>query len=191
MSFFFNTAQWIYAKVIHKEDGETIKSYKACPVHRAGAPAWKGRKMEVNLKQLESTLNQAEVIYLSTSKQDVVSSRPVSPLNIGLRLFVRTSAATRKAKEMTANPNIAVCAGNFYFTGKAKPLGSVHDAGNAQVKAAYMARYPDSFGKEDEFIQSDEVFFELTIENVSEWIFAGGNPTGFAEQHVCPDTIGQ
>lgn len=147
--------------------------------------------MEVNRERLENTLHTAEVIYLSTSKQDVVSSRPVSPLNIGLRLFVRTSAATRKAKEMTANPNIAVCAGNFYFTGKAKPLGSVYDDGNAQVKAAYMERYPDSFGKEDEFIQSDEVFFELTIENVSEWIFAGGNPTGFAEQHFCPERLGQ
>lgn len=147
--------------------------------------------MEVNLKQLESTLNQAEVIYLSTSNQNVVSSRPVSPLNIGLRLFVRTSAATRKAKEMTVNPNIAVCAGNFYFTGKSKPLGSVYDDANAEIKAAYMARYPDSFGTEDEFIQSDEVFFELTMETVSEWVFVGGNPTGFAEQHVSPEILRQ
>lgn len=92
---------------------------------------------------------------------------------------------------MTVNPNIAVCAGNFYFTGKAKPLGSVDDNRNAQVKAAYMARYPGSFGSKDEFIQSDEVFFELTIESISEWIFDNGNPTGFAQQHVCPDTIGQ
>ena len=124
--------------------------------------------MEVNLKKLENTLHTAEVIYLSTSIQDVVSSRPISPLNIGLRLFVRTSAATRKAKEMTANPNIAVCAWNFYFTGKAKPLGSVYDVENAEIKTAYIARYPGSFEKEDEFIQSDEVFFELTIENISE-----------------------
>lgn len=147
--------------------------------------------MEVNLKLLENTLHTAEVIYLSTSMEDVVSSRPVSPLNIGLQLFVRTSAATKKAKEMTANPNIAVCAGNFYFTGKAKLLGSVYDDANAKIKAAYMARYPDSFGKEDEFIQSDEVFFELTMENVSEWVFACGNPTGFAEQHFSPEAFEQ
>lgn len=140
--------------------------------------------MEVNLKQLEHTLHTAEVIYLSTSIQDVVSSRPVSPLNIGLRLFVRTSAASRKAKEMTLNPNIAVCAGNFYFTGKAKPLGSVYDDENAEIKTAYIARYPNSFGKEDEFIQSDEAFFELTMENVSEWVFVDGNPAGFAEQRI-------
>ena len=81
--------------------------------------------MEVNLKKLERVLSTAEVIYLSTSKNDIVSSRPVSPLNIGLRLYVRTSGTARKAEEMLHNPNIAVCVGNFYFTGKARSLGSV------------------------------------------------------------------
>lgn len=140
--------------------------------------------MKVNLKELENMLDEAEVIYLSTSNNDVVSSRPVSPLNIGLRLFVRTSAASGKAEAMTANPNIAVCAGNFYFTGKAKSLGSVFDKDNDNIKKAYISRYQDSFSNEDEFIKSDEVFFELTIEHVSEWIFESGNPVGFAEQKL-------
>lgn len=140
--------------------------------------------MKVNLKELENMLDEAEVIYLSTSNNDVVSSRPVSPLNMGLRLFVRTSAASGKAKDMTANPNIAVCAGNFYFTGKAKSLGSVFDKDNNIIKKAYISRYQDSFSNEDEFIKSDEVFFELTIEHVSEWIFESGNPVGFAEQKL-------
>lgn len=71
--------------------------------------------MEVNLKRLENILNKAEVIYLSTSKNDIVSSRPISPLNIGLQLYIKTSAESRKAKEMITNPNIAVCVENFYF----------------------------------------------------------------------------
>lgn len=140
--------------------------------------------MEVNLKRLEAVLDKAEVIYLSTSNHDVVSSRPVSPLNLGLRVFVRTSAANRKACEMTANPHIAVCVGNYYFTGKARLLGSVFDEGNKNIKAAYIRRYPDSFSKGDEFIKSDEVFFELTIEHVSEWVCEDGNFVGFAEQSL-------
>lgn len=140
--------------------------------------------MEVNLKELENILNKAEVIYLSTSKNDIVSSRPVSPLNIGLRLFVRTSATTRKAKEMIANPNIAVCIGSFYFTGKAKSLGSVFDDSNSKIKIAYISRYPDAFSKGDKFIKSDELFFELSIENVSEWIYENNIPVGFAEQRL-------
>lgn len=138
--------------------------------------------MEVNFKKLERVLSTAEVIYLSTSKNDMVSSRPVSPLNIGMRLYVRTSAASRKAKEMLSNPNIAVCVGNFYFTGKAKALGSVFDDRNTEIKSAYILRYPDSFSEEDEFIKSDEVFFELLIENASEWIYEDGVPIGLAER---------
>lgn len=65
------------------------------------------------------------------------------------------------------------------------------DDGNTEIKAAYMARYPYSFGKDDGFIQSDEVFFELTMETVSEWIFDNGNPTGFAEQCFCTEALGQ
>ena len=140
--------------------------------------------MEVNFKELERVLSTSEVIYLSTSKNDRVSSRPVSPLNIGLRLYVRTSGSTRKAEEMRHNPNIAVCVGNFYFTGKARPLGSVSDDKNAEIKSAYILRYPDAFSGEDEFISSDEVFFELSIEHVSEWIYENNIPVGLAEQQM-------
>lgn len=85
---------------------------------------------------------------------------------------------------MTANPNIAACVGSFYFKGKAKSLGSVFDKDNIDIKTAYISRYPDSFSNEDEFIKSDEVFFEITIEHISEWIFEGANPIGFAEQEM-------
>lgn len=140
--------------------------------------------MEVNLKRLENILNKAELIYLSTSKNDIVSSRPISPLNIGLQLYIRTSDESRKAKEMITNPNIAVCVENFYFTGKARSLGSVFDNRNAKIKMAYISRYPDSFSNEDEFIKSDELFFELSIENVSEWVYKNNIPVGCAEQRL-------
>lgn len=140
--------------------------------------------MEVNFKKLEEVLSTAEVIYLSTSKDDKVSSRPVSPLNIGRHLYVRTSADTRKAKEMVYNPNIAVCVGNFYFTGRARLLGSAFDDRNVEIKSAYILRYPDSFSGEDEFIKSDEVFFELSIENVCEWLYKDNIPVGLTEQRL-------
>ena len=140
--------------------------------------------MQVNLKLLEQTLGQAEQLYLSTSLNDVVSARPVSPLNIGLRLFVRTSSTTRKATEMLANPNFAGCVGRFYFTGRAKSLGPVFDSQNAHIKSAYAARYPGAFSAEDEFIKSDEIFFELTLRHVSEWVYENGVPVGLAQQEL-------
>ena len=140
--------------------------------------------MKVNLKKLEDTLNTAEVIYLATSKNDIVSARPISPLNMGLQLFIRTSANTKKAKEMIANPNVAVCVGNFYFTGRAIALGSAFSESNKKIKEAYCLRYPESFSDQDEFIQSDELFFEVSIEEISEWIYEGDIPIGLAQQKL-------
>lgn len=137
--------------------------------------------MEVNLKTLERTLDTAETVILATSANDAVSARPVSIMNIGLRLFVRTSGSSRKAMDMQLNPNVAVCVGNFYFTGKAKSLGSVFDKANAELKTAYILRYAGAFSADDEFISSDEQFFEITIENVSEWIYENGIPVGLAK----------
>lgn len=138
--------------------------------------------MEVNLERFEETLKTAETVVLATSRNDAVSVRPVSIMNIGLRIFVRTSGSSRKAQDMMANPNVAICVGNFYCTGRAKSLGSLFDGRNSEIKAAYSARYPGAFSEEDEFIQADEQFFEISVEKVSEWIYENGAPVGFAER---------
>lgn len=137
--------------------------------------------MEVNLERFEETLKTAETVVLATSRNDAVSARPVSIMNIGRRIFVRTSGSSRKAQDMAVNPNVAICVGKFYFTGKAKSLGAVFDEQNAEIKAAYTARYPSAFSDEDEFIQPDEQFFEILVEKVCEWIYDNGVPVGFAE----------
>lgn len=143
--------------------------------------------MNVDLEKMQRFLEQAEVLYLSTSLNDVVSARPISPLALGNRLFVRTSAASRKAQEMLANPHVAGCVGNFYFTGTAKALGRAGAEENKDLKAAYQARYPGSFSEEDDFIQSDEVFFELLLENVAEWVYENGVPVALAQQELSGD----
>lgn len=137
--------------------------------------------MEVNLERFEETLKTAETVILATSSNDAVSARPVSIMNIGRRIFVRTSGSSRKAQDMAVNPNVAICVGNFYFTGKAKSLGSVFDENNSEIRAAYTARFPSAFSIKDEFIQSDELFFEITVESVSEWIYDNGAPVSFAK----------
>lgn len=60
--------------------------------------------MEVNLERFKETLKTAETVILATSRNDAVSARPVSIINNGLRLFVRTSGTSRKAQDMALNP---------------------------------------------------------------------------------------
>lgn len=136
--------------------------------------------MDVNMKKYEETLRTAEVIYLSTSLHDVVSARPVSPMTIDEKLYIRTAASSRKAKEMLENPNIAVCVGPYYFSGKALCLGSAFAAENAAIKSAYVQRYPGAFAEEDAHTQSDDVFFVLDAQALSEWVYEGGVPVGLA-----------
>ena len=140
--------------------------------------------MEVDLRELERTLSEAELIYLASGADDRISARPVSVMNNGLRVFIRTSGSSRKAREMTSNQNIAACVGHFYFTGTAKSLGSAYSEENAPVRAAYLQRYPGAFGQEDEYIRPDEQFFELVIDQISEWKYRDGIPVGFAEQRL-------
>lgn len=137
--------------------------------------------MNVNLNELQKTLAEAEVISLATSADDLVTVRQVSPLSIGLLLYVRTSLSSRKAIQMLKNPNVAVSVGNFYFTGRSELLGKVTLPENEEIKKTYRERYPESFSEDDEFIQDDEVFFLIRIRKISQWIYENNIPVGLAE----------
>ncbi len=140
--------------------------------------------MNVNLSELQKTLLETEVVSLATSAHDLVTVRQVSPLSIGLLLYVRTSLSSRKAKQMLENPNVAVCVGNFYFTGRSELSGKVTLPENEEIKKAYMQRYPESFSEGDEFIQDDEVFFLIKIQKISQWIYENNVPVGLAEMEL-------
>lgn len=137
--------------------------------------------MNVDLNELQKTLDETEVISLATSADDLVTVRQVSPLSIGLLLYVRTSLSSRKAIQMLENPNVAVCVGNFYFTGRSELLGKVTLPENEEIKKAYRERYPESFSEDDEFIQDDEVFFLIRIRKISQWVYENNIPVGLAE----------
>lgn len=140
--------------------------------------------MNVNLSELQKTLLETEVVSLATSAHDLVTVRQVSPLSIGLLLYVRTSLSSRKAKQMLENPNVAVCVGNFYFTGRSEFSGKVTLPENEEIKKAYMQQYPESFSEGDEFIQDDEVFFLIKIQKISQWIYENNVPVGLAEMEL-------
>ena len=138
--------------------------------------------MNLNFEELQELLNKTEVIYLATSENDNVTSRPVSPLCIGETIYIRTSQSSLKAQQMKKNPNTSICIENFYFTAKATCLGSVVLTENETIKNAYKERFPESFSEADEFIQSDEVFFELKPAKLFQWIYKDDIPVGLAEK---------
>ncbi|WP_080797452.1 pyridoxamine 5'-phosphate oxidase family protein [Arabiibacter massiliensis] len=123
----------------------------------------------------------SEVLVLSTSLDDEVTSRPVSPLVMDGRIVVRTSRSSTKARQMEGNPRVAGCVGASYFTGRARLLGGVDDPAVAAVQSAYAARFEGAFSDEDGFVETDEAFYEIEVATLHRWEYEDGEPVGLSE----------
>ena len=136
--------------------------------------------MKVDKQKLENILEKEEIIILSTSKDNCVQSRPISLANNGLDVYIKTSNDSRKAIQMQANSNVALCIDDYYIEGQAKFLGSPSDPKNSDVKSAYIKKYPDAFGDDDEYASDSDVFIAITMTKIHQWIFENGAPIGLA-----------
>ena len=139
-----------------------------------------GGIMEVNIEQLYDTLRKSETIVLSTSKNDYVTSRLISPLVLNDKLYIKTSNSTEKVSQLEANPNVAMNVAYFSLTGVTNILGSVEKEENKDIKENYMKRYIGSFNPNDEYQAKDDIFIEISIKSVSQWFFENDEPIGFA-----------
>ena len=131
--------------------------------------------MERFWKQLDSMGNM-ETLVLATSKDDLVTSRPIGALRYDNSILIRTGGDSQKAKQVRANPHVAVCMGAFYLQGKARILGLCTDLDNPEVQKArdlYQKRWPDAFSETDNFLSGDEVFILITPTNISQWVYEG------------------
>lgn len=137
--------------------------------------------MQVNMDQFYSELEKAETVVLATSMDNLVTVRQISPIRDGERILIRTDGDSRKAVQMRANPRVALSMGGFDAEAEARPLGSTEDPQNAARKQLYIERYPGAFTGEDEYLSDKEVFFELKLAHVSQWIYENDVPVGFAQ----------
>ena len=131
--------------------------------------------MERFWNQLEN-MGTMETLVLATSKDDLVTSRPIGALRYDNSILIRTGGDSQKAKQVRANPHVAICMGTFYLQGKARILGRCSDLDNPEIKKArdlYQKRWPDAFSEKDEFLSGDEVFILITPTNISQWVFEG------------------
>lgn len=139
------------------------------------------RGEDVRMEGFFEELAASEVLVLSTSLNDEVTSRPVSPLVMDGRIVVRTSRSSTKARQMEGNPRVAGCVGASYFTGRARLLGGVDDPAVAAVRSAYAARFDGAFSDEDEFVETDEAFYGIEVATLHRWEHEDGAPASIIE----------
>lgn len=140
--------------------------------------------MAVNMELFWSKLDKMgdmETLVLATSQNDIVTARPISALRYGDELLIRTDEENRKAVQIKANPNVAVCMGDFYLQGLARILGRCAQQGNPEVQKVrkiYEARWPEAFSDQDSFLSGSEVFIVIHPTHISQWVYEGENIEG-------------
>ena len=132
--------------------------------------------MKADMEQFWKEVEETDHLVLATSKDDVVTIRPISPLCYNGEIVVCTSPGSRKAAQVSANPNVAVSAGLFYLQGRARSLGPASAPENQAVRAAYGARYPGSFDGGDPQFKGDEIFVSIAVTKLNQWVM--DNPEG-------------
>ncbi len=136
--------------------------------------------MQADLQLFWQELTRTDSLVLATSKDDVVTIRPVSGLRQGNEIVFCTNHTSRKAAQILANPNVGVCLGTFYLQGRARILGGLQSPETAALRSAYAARYPGAFENGSEFT-ADSIFIAITITKLNQWLVAGEGPDQLAE----------
>ena len=137
--------------------------------------------MKVDIELFWQELEKTTSMAMATSKDDVVTIRPISPLRHVQEIVICTDPNSRKAAQISANPNVAICLGPFYLQGRARNLGAACQTANLPIKEAYCARYPGAFKAESPQFTGDEIFIAITLAKLSQCVADGENAGKLAE----------
>ncbi|MDP4089945.1 MAG: hypothetical protein Q8930_11830 [Bacillota bacterium] len=98
-------------------------------------------------KNLLSQFDKSGNVVLSTSLNDVVTSRTVTviPFNNALYFTSIQRPGAVKMAQIEKNPNVAVCVNTTQITGVASILGLASTEENAEVMAIYKEKLPESY----------------------------------------------
>lgn len=105
-------------------------------------------------------LQDHQVLTLSTSSYNRVSSRPVSVIIHNGRFYFQTDKNYLKYKQLTENPNAAFCFQNYSVEGKCKCIGNPTDEQNNFFLELFKEHFQTAF----------ELYSELETERLIEFI---------------------
>ena len=119
-----------------------------------------------------SDMGEARKMVLSTSENDVVSSRMMSVVRIGDKFCFQTDVNLRKYSQITANHNVALCADNIQIEGICEESG--HPLDNAGFREAFEKHFKGSFDAYTAL--ENERLFIVTPVFVQRWVYVEGMP---------------
>lgn len=111
-------------------------------------------------------------MVLSTSLDDIVTSRTMSIVNLNEKLYFQTDRTLRKYSQLKGNANVALCIDNIQIEGCCKEVGNPLE--NKAFSKAYKKHFSSSYMRYTSL--KNERLFEVTPTFIERWLYIEGVP---------------
>ena len=86
---------------------------------------------------------ESKKIVLSTSLNDIVTSRMMSIVVLDKKIYFQTDRIFRKYSQLKGNPNVSLCIDNIQIDGYCEEIGK--PGKNIEFSDAYQKHFPNSY----------------------------------------------
>mgnify|MGYP002800055151 FL=1 len=117
-------------------------------------------------------LGESKKMVLSTSLNDVVTSRMMSIVVLNKKIYFQTDRTFRKYNQIKENPKVSLCIDNIQIEGECEKVGMPSD--NAEFVEAYKKHFPSSYTRYS--CLKNERLFVVTPTFVEKWLYIDGIP---------------
>lgn len=124
------------------------------------------------LEKLFMDIGSSRKMVLSTSYQDMVTSRMMSIIVLDGCFYFQTDRTFRKYEQMKKNSNVALCIDNFQIEGVCRELG--HPSENPDFCEEYEKSFKNSYDRYTSHAQ--ERLFVVKPCYIQKWIYEDGEP---------------
>ncbi len=128
-------------------------------------------RIELDFLELEREIihfiSQNTTWVLATATGNHVTARSIFTVNIGMNFFFQTDRNFLKYKQITINPNVALCRDNYQIEGAAKELGHPLEGKNAAINNLFRQHHALAY-KRYSLIKT-ATMFEIRPTQVTIW----------------------
>ena len=126
----------------------------------------------INIQKLFSELGNNKNMVLSTSYNDIITSRMMSVIIHNGLFYFQTDRTFRKYHQILNNPNIALCADNISIEGVCTEIGKPRD--NKDFINLYKQYYKSSYQIYSSL--RNEILFMVEPKYIQRWIYEDSKP---------------
>ena len=124
------------------------------------------------LNRLFERIGESSKMVLATSVDQIVSARTVSVLVFNGNFYFQTDRFMEKAKEIVANPNVALCFNEVEIKGLCHDIGNPNRNENKFFIERYKECFPSAYAKYTHL--SNETIFEVKPILAKIWRYVDG-----------------